>query len=741
MKSDEEIHLRDYWRVLQKRRHIAITFFAVVVGIVTIYSLVATKVYEGDVEVLFDLEKNQTLNFAEGGAAVIQMKDSSEYFNTQKEIIHSRAFADRVVRKLQLDKNPYFIALKDKRTNGLISSAVKTIKGIFPERAKAPNPFPDFKFRDELDPVLTDIVLDSVDLTSGRQNNLLRITYKADNPTVAAGMANGVAEAFIEHNLDIRVKPYRDAAEWLSARLVESKAKVEDTEKQLQQYREGKGVVSFDTKESVLNQKLQELMSQLVQTEGKRQEAEIKYNQIRSVIDRPELLATVPDIMNNLVVQSLRTEELGLKKQLSELSEKYGAKHPQIIKTNSQLEMVRKNIISEARKMLNAAKADYEVARSRENTLRRDMDAQKQEVISLNRKAIDFNVIAGESGSNKQFYELLLKKLQEASLSSGLSVSNAQIVDYAVIPKGPVKPKRALNILLAVLVGLFGGVFASFFTEYMDDTVKTPEDVDKILGLPFLDVVPLTAGDKGPVYVTGDPRSATAEAYRTIRTGLMLSVTENPLKVVLVTSATPNEGKTTTAANLAVAMAQMGEKVVIIDLDMRRHNLHEIFGISNPVGISDLIVEPKRFSEAIKRSEKYPNLEIITGGTLAPNPSELLGSERMKEFIAHLRTKYDRIILDSPPLLAFSDSLVLSRLADGVIMVVWGGRTARNTISQAVQSLQGVGAKILGVVLNKVDTTKRSYYYYPYYSYYYGEKKGKKKKKQTAKQPAMSNEG
>jgi capsular exopolysaccharide synthesis family protein len=264
----------------------------------------------------------------------------------------------------------------------------------------------------------------------------------------------------------------------------------------------------------------------------------------------------------------------------------------------------------------------------------------------------------------------------------------------------------------------------------MDDTIKTAEDVDKTLALPFLDIVPLTDERKGPVFMTSDPKSATAESYRTIRTGLMLSSTGKPLKVILVTSATPNEGKTTTAANLAVAMAQMGEKVLIIDADMRRHNLHELFGLNNAVGISDVIVDQENLTTAVKSMAKYPNLHAITGGTLAPNPSELLGSVRMMELIARMRGRYDRIILDSPPLLAFSDSLVLSRLADGVIMVVWGGKTARNVIQQSVQSLKGINAKILGVVLNKIDTTRRSDSYYPYYSYYYSDKeKGTKKKK------------
>ncbi len=728
----EEIHLRDYWRVLQKRRKIGLTFFAVVVAIVAVYSLVATPVYRGTAQLLVDNERNQTLNFGEGGAAIIQSKDMADYFNTQKAIIGSRAFADRVVRKLQLDKNPYFKEMKDKQENSIRKTISSTIRSWLPAKAKPASLFPGFKFREEVDPFLTDVILDKTTLEIGKRVNIFKINFDATNPTVAAAMANGIAEAFVEHNMDIKVKPYRDAAEWLSARLVESKAKVGESETLLQQYKEGKGVTSFETKENVLSQKLQELMTQQVQAEGKRQDAEIKYRQIVSVIDRPELLTTVPDIMNNLVIQGLRTEELTLRRQISELSEKFGEKHPQLVKVSSQLEMVKRSINLEARKMLNAAKAEYEVALNRENSIRRAISAQKQEVLGMTRKAIDFNVIAGESGSNKQFYDLLLKKLQEASLSGGLNVSNIQIVDTAVIPDGPIKPKRAKNMILALLLGLFGGISVAFFMEYMDDTIKTAEDVDKALQLPLLEIVPLTGADKGPIFVLSDPKSATAEAYRTIRTGIMLSsLDQDPLKILLLTSAIPNEGKSTTATNLAVAMSQMGERVLLIDVDMRRHNLHDFFGIENTVGLSDLVIDPNLMSQAVHKIEQVPNLFVITGGRLAPNPSELLGSDRMRALILGLRDKFDRIILDSPPLLAFSDALVLSRLADGVVLVAWGARTPRDTIQRAAQSLKGVNARLLGVVLNKIDTAKHASY--AYYSYYYGDKKNSVNKKSRKK--------
>lgn len=725
MKSqEEEIHLLDYWRIISKRRSIVLTIFFAVVGIVAVYTYTQTPIYMGTTKLLFNLE-GQSLNFVEGGA-FIQQKDPVEYINTQKEILNSRSFGDRVVRKLQLDKNPYFLDLNTKKTFNLLALINKEISNLLPEKtAPAASPFPDIVFKQELNPALTDAVLGSIDLKSGRQSNIMEINFYADNPGVAASMANGVAVAFIEHNLDIRVKPYQDSAEWLSAKLVQSREKLSSSEKTLQRYREGKGVVSFETTGNVITQQLQELTSQLVQTEARRQEAEIKYKQIASVIDDPERLASVPDVLSNLVIQGQRSEELNVKKHLAELSERFGPKHPQIIKAKSQLDSIQQNIIAEARKMLDANKTVLEIARNRETSIRRTIESQKQNVLDLTRKAIDFNVIAGEAGSNRQFYDLLLKKLQEASLSSGNSVSNVQIVDGATIPTSPVKPNRSRNLLLALVIGLFGGIGAAFFTDYLDDTIKTAEDVEKKLDIPLLDVIPRTNVEEGAIFMASDKNSATAEAFRTIRTGLMLSSPVKQLKAILLTSAVPNEGKTTTAANLAVAMAQMGDRVLIIDGDMRRHNLHNIFGIDNTKGITDVIVDPGGISGAIRRSDKHPNLDILTGGTHAPNPLELISSERMKELISQMRERYDRIIIDSPPLLAFSDPLVLGSLADGVILVVWGGKTSRELIQKSLQLLKGINTKILGVALNKIDTTKRSYYYYPYYSYYYSDRKGK----------------
>lgn len=718
--QNEDIHLLDYWRILSKQKHIVITFFAIVVGIVTVYSFTAIPIYEGTAQILVDMEKNTTMTFAEGGGAHLQMEDSAEYYQTQKEILKSRAFADRVVRKLQLDKNAYFLEKKDKIKNNLSSIIVNWIKNtvtnLFPKKANHTNPFSIAIDQQELDTDLINIVLDEMKVEIGKGNNIMKIHYQSANPNVAAVMANGAANAYIEHNLNIRVKPFRDAVEWLSARMVELRVKVEESEKVLQQYKEGKGIVSFESKENVITQKLAELVSQLVQAENKRQETEIRYNQIKSVINTPELLATVPDIMNNLVIQGLRNQELDVKKQISELSEKYGPKHPQMIKVRTELETIQKNLITETRKMLSAANTDYEIAKSRESSIKETIEEQKQEVLDLSRKAIDFNVLSGEAESNKQFYELLLKRLQEASLSSGISISNAQIVDNAVIPEYPIKPNKGLNIFLAVITGLFGGVFVAFFIEYMDNTVKLPDEVDSILNLPCLGFVPSDKNKDSLLYIYSYPKSITAESYRTLRTAIMFSSAEMPPQVILITSSTQKEGKTTTSANLAIAMAQMKERVLLIDADMRQHNIHNIFKLDNTIGLSNILVDHHDHSAAVKTIPGISNLSIITAGTLPPNPSELIGSNRMKELLNDLRQRYDRIIIDSPPVLSLSDSIILSRLVDGVILIIHGGTTGKDVIKRTILSLTSVNAKMLGVVLNNINITNQHYHYYQSYN-------------------------
>ena len=711
----EEVHLLDYWRIINNKRHIVIAFFTLVVGIATVYSFAATPVYQSTAKLLVNQENNTTLTFAEGSPQ-IQIGDPVEYFNTQKKILFSRSFMDRVVRKYSLAENRYFIEQKRKEGSGVITSLRSLAAGII-SRPRASEPEAIKRQKEETDPWLTGYLLGHMKVDLGRDSSIMEIHFTSDNPGIAASLANGIAETFIEHSLDLRLTPYRNSVEWLTGRLAELKGKVEESEKTLQKYKEQKGIISQEAKESILTQKLQGLVAEQVKAQAARQDAEVKYNQIREVVDKPELLATVPDIMNNAVIQGLRNEELTLNRQQSELGEKFGPKHPQMVKINSELQMVRKNLVSEARKMLNAAKTEYEIALNREKFLDRSVEAEKNAVLGVSREMIDFQVVSEESENNRRFYEMLLKKLQEATLLSGVTFSNIQVVDHA-IPGALISPNRSRNILLAIVIGLFGGVFLAIFADYLDDSVKSQDDVEVLLRQHFLGMVPAVQDTA----VFSDLQSLVSESYRTIRMGLKFAASQKPLRTVLVTSAVPGEGKTTTAANLAVMLANMGDKVLLVDADLRRPAIHKRFGLDNSTGLGSVVLGQAELSSAVRSAAGQPNLSVLTAGPSFPNPAEVLSSERARQVLASLRDRYDLILMDSPPVMSVTDPLILSEMSDGVIIVAKGGATSRVAVRQACQSLEKINSAIIGVVMNYVKAPKGGYGSY-YYSYYraYGE--------------------
>ena len=527
---EDEIHLLDYWRIIKRRKWTGAAVFSFVVGLAALYAFLATPIYQGTAQLLVDTEKNQTLNFADG-AAVIQKRDPAEFFNTQKEIMTSRLFVDRVVRKLQLDKNPYFIEQKAKAladANGGLHALKRTLAGLLPERAAPLLKVPDPTAAAELDPVLIDIILDNLSSEAPQLSNVMRVMYTAADPGVASAIANGVATALIEYNLALRVKPYQDAAEWLTARLVDSKAKVEESEKLLQRYREGTGVVSFESKESVITQQLQELVTQLVQTEARKQEAQIKYNQLLSVVNSPERLATVPDIMNNIVIQGLRKDELDLQRQLSEISEKFGPKHPQIIRLNSQLETVQ---TEHHRRSPQDAEHRQDGARDRDEPRGlparddRRTEAGRARPLAQGDRFQRHRRRVGEQPA------VLRPAAQEAA--GGLPLERHQRLEppgrrLCGPADGAAETAPGALLALAAVLGLFGGLFVAFFVEYMDDTIRTAADVERMLKLPFLDVVPLAGTGGGPLFMASDPKSVVAESFRTIRTGVLLSMVDKP---------------------------------------------------------------------------------------------------------------------------------------------------------------------------------------------------------------------
>ncbi|ETR72909.1 MAG: lipopolysaccharide biosynthesis [Candidatus Magnetoglobus multicellularis str. Araruama] len=360
--------------------------------------------------------------------------------------------------------------------------------------------------------------------------------------------------------------------------------------------------------------------------------------------------------------------------------------------------------------------------------------------MELNQKSIQYGVLQREAESARHMYELLIKRFKETSLTEDMKTGNVRVVDPAEVPKSPIRPRKRLNIFLGIVFGLFVGIAVAFAFEFLDNTLKSPEDIRNFLNIPYLGPVPTFDLERdntdNPELITQySPKSTASESYRGIRTSLLFSSADKVPQIILVTSAGPSEGKTLTSTNLAITMAQAGSRVVIVDCDMRKPKVHKMFGFSRDKGMSSVLVSSELESvlQDVVIHSDIPNLDVIPCGPIPPNPSEIIGSQKMSRIMQELQKQYDRIIVDSPPITAVTDSTVLAKFVDGVMLVVHAGVTPRQVVKTGLDQLQGVEANVLGAVLNDVDTGKESYYYYQYYYYYYGEDGEKKHRSRRKK--------
>jgi polysaccharide biosynthesis transport protein len=379
-------------------------------------------------------------------------------------------------------------------------------------------------------------------------------------------------------------------------------------------------------------------------------------------------------------------------------------------------------------------KSKYEATLAQEKSLQGALGQSQAETINRDKVAIHYQVLQQETDSNRGLYDMLLKRLKETNVSEENRTVSIHVVDAAEVPKGPAKPRISLNLLLACLVGLMGGVGVAFFLEYLDNTIKTPDDLKQYLNVAYLGPIPNFPMEQGrsesELVVFNDPKSSASEAYRGLRTGILFSTPGHSPRSLLVTSSGPQEGKTITTANLAITMAQAGQKILILDCDMRKPRLHKVFPCDRARGMSNILVGEGDWRK-LRVATQVPNLEIIPSGPIPPNPAELIGSDRMKRLIDELLQEYDRVLIDSPPIVAVTDSVVLSRFVQGVVLVIQVGVTTRDVINNCVRQIRDVQAHVLGAVLNNVNIGKDSYYYYQYYYYYYGEGGDRKRKKHS----------
>lgn len=726
---EQEIDLRAYLRVLIKRRWTIITFFTVVVLTTIIYSFTATPIFQATACIIIEKENPNLVSIQE-----VMAVDStgSDYYQTQYKIIESRAVARKVIQRMDLENSPEFFS---KPKDGFLSNIKNWFASIKDQGASLlKSDMSDI----ENDSELVSNFISRIEIEPIRNSRLVDVSIKAKDPVLAARMANELARSYMDQNMEVKLLAAKDAVQWLNDRINEERKKVEGAENKLLTYKEQHGIITdfSSDSENITAQKLASLNTRVIEAESQRVEAETRYRQAVEVENSAEMLDSIPKVLSNPLIQEIKKMEVNIYNRMSEFSKKYGMNHPQMIALQSELDDLKKRKINEAKRVINALRNEYKLSVAKEKSLKKAFNRQKQESLTMNKKAVRFGVLQRQAESSRHMYELLIKRFKETSLTEEMRTGNIRIVDKAEVPKNPIKPEKKLNVLLSIVLGLTLGVGLAFFIEYLDNTIKLPDEIKDYLKIPYLGPVPAYAveetRDKDTVFknlvTIHSPKSTASESFRGIRTGILFSSAGSAPQVILIASSAPSEGKTSTATNLSVTMAKAGSRVLLIDCDLRRPRVHKFFNLSRDVGISNVLVGSCELKDAIIPSG-IDNLDIIPCGPIPPNPSEVLGSETMRDIIKTLRKDYTRIIIDSPPISAVTDAVVLASIADGVVMIVRSGDTPRQIVKNGLSQLQALeGAHILGAVLNGVETGRDSYYYYQYYYYYYGEDDGKKKK-------------
>jgi succinoglycan biosynthesis transport protein ExoP len=709
-----EAHLLDYVRVVYKRRWLASTAFGIVCLFVTVYTFTATPIFEASTKLLIESNDQNVVSFKE---VIDEQNTKTDYYQTQYDIIKSRSLASRTIERLKLWDSEEFGAEPKKKKVTVASAAgaaASWVRRLVNAAPRAAEPAPD---ETESQSRGIDAFLAKLNVSPVRNSRIVDVKFRSPDPVLAASAVNTLARVYIEQNLEYKFLSSKEASDWLMERLAEQRKGVDLAEAALQRYKESNDAISLEDRENIYVQKLTDLNSAVTIAKTGRLEKEALHNQLRAIQNNSAALDTFPAILANPFIQQLKGEVSDLQRQVASMGEKLGNKHPDMVKVRASLQNAEAKLQGEIGKVVQSVRNQYLAARAQENSLFGALESQKREALAMNRKGIEYGVLQREVESGRQIYDSLLQRAKETGVSAELKTSNIRVVDPAEKPRSPATPRRGLHLLIALFGGGFLGIGLAFFFEYLDNRIKTPDEIKAYLGLPSLGMVPALKEKslKGgyPLIGSGTPSNFN-EAFRAVRTNVVFSSTEEGSKTLLVTSTGPGEGKTLFACNFAVSLAQTGQRVLLIDADMRKPKLQEVFDVRQEPGLSNLLVGAAKVSECVRKS-KLAGVWLLPAGRLPPNPAELLGSPRFKEFVHSLREHFEWIVIDSPPVMAVADAAVVAHRATGVVFVIGAEMTNRYAAKTALDQLQAAHAKFVGAVLNRVEIEKNGYYYSQYY--------------------------
>src|SRR5216683_80790 len=758
--AEGEVHLLDYWRAVRKRLWLVFGIAALITAFATIYVARKPDVYEAKSQVEIGLENNP-MYAGKTAPFIYSPVNDPAYFNTQLQILTSPGLLRRVVKTLDLEHNQAFLQPQTSQPH----STWKTITGMLgfggAEQKPLANQAKQLPLTTSLAPATS-----SEDLAEAKrlapyvsalqalkvepvresragyykETRLIDITFQHGDPETAARITNAVAETFVRSNLEKKNEANTTTSEFLSKRVAELQSTIRADEEKLVNYAKNNQILSLDASQNTVVERLSGLNKSLLEAENDRKIAEAEYNAAKA----PGAASALAEA-NAKDINESESKLSDLKQKRAQLLVEATEEAPEVKEVEQQITELDKHLKeSRARytsTLLTNLETRYRQTLAREEALRKSFNQQKSETVTQNEAAINYRILQQEIETNKGLLDSLLQRSKENDVVLAGRPNNISIVDHAIVPDYPVGPARMRSVMLAFVLALALGVGLALFLDYLADTIHSTDDVEKFLRLPALAVIPAMGGvsrrrlfssatalQKRNGSNGGNPelllkvngRSALAESYRQLRTSVLLSTAGRAPKTLLITSSLPGEGKTTTAVNTAISLAQTGAAVVIIDADMRRPRLRSIFDLAERKGLSSILSSEMKREEmlAIIARDETTGLHILTSGPIPPNPAELIGSEQMRKLISELGRTFTHIVIDSPPISSFTDGVLIASMVDGVLLVVHGGKSSRSVVRRSRQLLLDVGAKIFGVVLNNVSATSHDYYYY-YQRYYH----------------------
>jgi succinoglycan biosynthesis transport protein ExoP len=720
-------HLTDYLRVLVRRRWTAVTTLGVFLLLAWLHLQAAVPIYETTVQILIEHENKEQFSLQQGVAAD---RETTDYYNTQYTILRSRSLTARTIDAMNAWKHPELTKV-GLQPSGMLTGAttwatnlVKRLRGVKPPAPTTPaagSAAPASaltSLETSAQSAAINVFVSRVAIKPVKGSRLVDVTVQAADPKFAAAAANALAKTYIEQNLELRMASSKETSDWLTEQLSAQRDRILTSENALQRYRENHDAISLVDRQNIVAQRLADLNGMVTKAKGDRISREALYNQMRAIQKREVPLDTLPSILSNSYLQQLKGELARLQAEYVQRSRDLGDQNPVMITLKGSIQDADAKLQRELGKQIEATQNEYEAARSLEASLTQALEAQKGEVTAMNRTGIDYSSLEREVVTNRQIFESLLARTREKGIAGELKSSDVRVIDAAQVPESPIWPNRGETAMYAAFFGSLIGIALAFFSEYVDDRIKTPDEIKIYLGLPFLGIVPIItkkeAAETRPLLHKRETVSPMwSEAFRALRTNVIFTG-EDRARSIVVTSTGPGEGKTAVSTNLAIGLAMTGRQVLLLDVDMRCPQVHQVFDLEQQPGLSDLLTGAVKVREALRQTS-VPSLWVMPCGGKTGNPAELLSSPRFAKLLELLAQKFEWVIIDSPPVAAVTDACIVANRASAVLFVVGAGLTRRGAALNAIEQLETANATFLGAVLNRVHLRRDAYYYSAYY--------------------------